>query len=244
MYVMMKKTLLLVDDDVLIRDILKSALEMDYRVLEADCYEAAVRLVAQPIDFAIIDYLLPDRDGFEVLRALRETYPALPAIMMTGHSNENVVIKAIRSTVADYIKKPLNLAYLRLRVSQILRETQGNGPLAHMQNSEESILEGVAGYIKENYMKDVTLDQLSRMACMNRFKFCRAFKKKFGKSFVSYTNKIRIDRADDLLRNTDLNIIDIAYLVGFQSVVHFGRIFKRIHGIAPREYRARRKHEP
>jgi transcriptional regulator GlxA family with amidase domain len=113
-----------------------------------------------------------------------------------------------------------------------------------MQNSEESILEGVASYIKENYMKDVTLDQLSRMACINRFKFCRAFKKKFGKSFVSYTNKLRIDKADDLLRDTDLNIIDIAYLVGFQSVVHFGRIFKRIHGIAPREYRAILKQKP
>jgi DNA-binding response OmpR family regulator len=117
------KSLLIVDDDPVIRDIIKSALEMDYCVLEADCYEEAVRLAAQPIDFAIIDYILPDRDGFEVLRALRERYPALPTVMMTGHSNENIVIRAIRSTVADYIKKPLNLAYLRLRVSQILRET-------------------------------------------------------------------------------------------------------------------------
>jgi two-component system, response regulator YesN len=241
---MMKKNLLLVDDDAIIRDILKSALEMDYSVLEADCYEEAVSLAAQPIDFAIIDYLLPDRDGFEVLRALRENHPALPAIIMTGHSNENVVIKAIRSTVADYIKKPLNLAYIRLRVSQILRETQVNGPLVNMQNSEESILEGVADYIKGNYTKNLTLDQLSRMACMNRFKFCRAFKKKFGESFVSYTNKIRIDRADDLLGNTELNIIDIAYLAGYQSVVHFGRIFKKIHGITPREYRARLKNKP
>lgn len=241
---MMKKSILLVDDDAKIRDILKSALETDYSVLEADCYEEAVRLAAHPIDFAIIDYLLPDRDGFEVLRALRESHPALPAIIMTGHSNENVVIKAIRSTVADYIKKPLNLAYIRLRVSQILRETQVNGPLVNMQNSDESMLEGVADYIKGNYAKNITLDQLSRMAGMNRFKFCRAFKKKFGESFVSYTNKIRIDSADYLLGNTELSIIDIAYLAGYQSVVHFGRIFKKIHGISPREHRARLKNKP
>lgn len=238
------KSLLIVDDDPVIRDIIKSALETDYCVLEADCYEEAVRLAEQPMDFAIIDYILPDRDGFEVLRALRERYPALPAVIMTGHSDENIVIKAIRSTVADYIKKPLNLAYLRLRVSQILRAAQGNKPLVDAQSSEESILEGVAGYIEGNYMKNITLDQLSRMACMNRFKFCRAFKKKFGRSFVSYTNKVRIERAGDLLKNTDLSIIDVAYLAGYQSVVHFGRIFKRVHGIAPREYRSRLRHRP
>jgi DNA-binding response OmpR family regulator len=103
---MNKKSLLLVDDDVTIRDVIKSGLKKDYSVLEASGYADAIELLRCPADLAIIDYVLPDRDGFEILKALREVEPALP-----GHSDENVVIQAIRKDVADYIKKPLSLAY-------------------------------------------------------------------------------------------------------------------------------------
>jgi putative two-component system response regulator len=106
---MSKKTILIVEDDTVVREVIKDALKREYNVLEASNYSEAVKLLGHSVDLAIIDYILPDSDGFEVLKAIREEKIALPAIIMTGYSNEAVVIKALRSAVADYIKKPIKL---------------------------------------------------------------------------------------------------------------------------------------
>jgi YesN/AraC family two-component response regulator len=232
-----KKNILLVDDDATIRDLIKDALKKEYNILEASGYSEAVKLFKYPIDLALIDYVLPDSDGFEVLKAIRDVKPALPAIIMTGYSNENVVIKALRTEVADYIKKPVKLAYLRRRLSEILGGKESNRNSEGVESREEFILDGIAAYVEEKYMKDLTLDKLASMACINRFKFCRDFKKRFSQTFTSYLNTIRVKNAAELLKNPNLNITEIAYFVGYKSVIHFDRVFRAVYGISPREYR-------
>jgi DNA-binding response OmpR family regulator len=76
-----RKTILIVDDDAVIRDIVKSFLIREYDILEASGYSEVINLLSQPIDLAIIDYILPDCDGFDVLKAIRKAKPALPAII-------------------------------------------------------------------------------------------------------------------------------------------------------------------
>ncbi|HXX53538.1 MAG TPA: response regulator transcription factor, partial [Thermodesulfovibrionales bacterium] len=213
--------------------------------LEASKYSEAIGHLKERIDLALIDYALPDRDGFEVLRAIREVKPSLPAIMMTAYSSENVVIKALRVGATDYIRKPLSFAYLMKRLSQILGghlEVKLNDDA---QTREEFIMEGVAAYIEDKYREDLTLDQLAAMACMNRFKFCRAFKKKLGQSFISYLSSIRVNKAEKLLReHRDLNITEIALAVGYGNVGHFGRVFRTVYGVSPTEYRRRHWGDP
>lgn len=234
---MNRKNILLVDDDAMVRDTIKDALKNEYNVLEASGYSDAIKLFRYPFDLALIDYVLPDSDGFEVLKAIREAKPALPAIIMTGYSNENIAIKAIRTEVTDYIKKPLNLAYLRQRLSEILRGKKNNRNPESVESREDFVLDGIATHIEEIYMKDLTLDKLAGIACMNRFKFCRAFKERFGQTFISYLNNIRVKNAAELLKNLNLSITEIAYFVGYRSIVHFDRVFRTMYGISPRGYR-------
>lgn len=234
---MERKTVLIVDDDENIRDVLRASLEKEYNLLEASRYSDVVRLLQHPIDLALIDYLLPDRDGFDVLRLLREVHPALPAIIMTGHSNENLVIRAIRQDVADYIKKPLDLKYLRQRLAGMFTEARDHQESEKIETREHYLLDGIASYIETNYTQDLNLEKIAKMACMSRFRFCRAFKERFGKSFVSYLNAVRIHKALELLKNHHYNIIDISYCVGFRNVGHFGRVFKTLCKVSPREYR-------
>jgi two-component system, response regulator YesN len=231
------KTLLIVDDDAQIRSLLRSSLEKHYIVLEASGYFEAIRLLKYPFDLAIIDYLLPDRDGFEVLKILREVCPTLPVIIMTGHTDENLVIKAIRQDVADYIKKPLNLKYLRKRLSEMFAEVHDPQESERVETREYYVLDGIASYIEANYMQDLNLEIIAKMACMSRFRFCRAFKERFGKSFISYLNAVRIRKASELLRNPNYNIQEISYDVGYRNPGHFNRVFKTAHKISPREYR-------
>lgn len=237
----MKKSILLVEDDPVVRDIIKSALEKEYIVLEAKDYSEVTELLHCPIDLAIIDYILPDRDGFDVLKTLRETKPALPAIIMTGYSHERVVIRALRSEVADYIKKPLKLSYLRKRLSELFGNEKGYEDYEELESKEEFILDAIVEYIEDNYSKNLTLDKLASMACMNRFKFSKVFRKRFKQTFTSYLNSIRVKNAAELLRNPGINITEIAKVVGYSSATHFERVFKAVYGMTPSQYRKKER---
>ncbi len=67
--------------------------------------------------------------------------------------------------------------------------------------------------------------------------FCRWFKKITGNTFVNYLNKARIERACQLLLNTKMAITEVCFSVGFDSLSHFNRTFKKIKHLNPREYR-------
>jgi len=233
---------LLVDDDQAVRDIIRFALQKKrYRVLEASSYSEAIEQLSTPIDIAIIDYLLPDRDGFELFKRIREISPTLPAIIMTAYSTEDVVINALRTGVTEYIKKPLSLSYLIGKVSEMVGEDETVGAQEDIKSRDEFIMDGIAIYMEEKYRERLTVDNLACMARMNRIKFGRVFKERFGKTFKSYLNSIRIKNATELLLKSNLNITEIADAVGYRSVDHFERIFKKRYGVSPRGYRKRFK---
>jgi YesN/AraC family two-component response regulator len=234
---MEKKTVLLVEDDSIIREIVRSAFEREYNILEASACSAAMKLLKDPIDIAVIDYMLPDGDGFDVLEAIRKVKPELPVIMMTAYSSEDVAIRALRAGATDYVKKPLVLTYLRRKVGDILAGAEGGDPAGTCLTREQFLLDGVAAFIDNNFSADLTREMLAEKVCMNKSKFSKAFNERFGKSLRSYLNDIRMKKAADLLRNRDLSIGEIAFSVGFGSVEHFIRVFKETYGMSPREYR-------
>jgi YesN/AraC family two-component response regulator len=233
---MLKKSLLIVEDDPSIRNVLEVAFNSRYFIFEASTYSDAMKFPSRNIHLAIIDYILPDRDGFEVMRSLREKNPGLPVIIMTGCGNEEVIIRALRKNVADYLKKPLDLKYLSCRVSEILGDEQPREDHAQHTHRENN-LDSIAKHIQHNYMEELSLDKLARMACMSRFSFCRAFRERFDQCCISYVNSIRMENAVQLLQDPHFSITEIAFSVGFRNSGHFNRVFKEAHKISPREYR-------
>jgi YesN/AraC family two-component response regulator len=233
---MRNKSLLVVDDDALIRDVLKGAFNGPYCIVEASTYSDVMKLPSQSVDLAIIDYLLPDRDGFEVMTSLRVGNPGLPVIIMTGYGNDDVIIRALRKHVDDYMKKPLDLRYLRQRVSEILGDVQGREDHALPAHKNNNLV-SIAKHIQDNYMEELSLDKLARMACMSRFSFCRAFRERFDQCCISYVNSIRMQNAVQLLQNPHVSITEIAFSVGYRNSGHFNRVFKEAYKISPREYR-------
>jgi two-component system response regulator AtoC len=115
-----KKTILLVDDDKVVRGILRNAFERKYDVLEASGCKDAIRQLAKPLDLAIVDFILPDAHGFRVLNILRAAKPKLPVIIMTAYGGEDLAIEAIRHEASDYIKKPVELPYLEKRLTDLI----------------------------------------------------------------------------------------------------------------------------
>jgi len=92
-------------------------------------------------------------------------------------------------------------------------------------------------YIQQNYMKYITLKEVSRLVGFNDSYFSFLFKKQCGKSFSEYLSEVRMNKAKELLKETNLIIAEICQRVGYSDLKHFTKNFKKLTGLTPNEYR-------
>ena len=92
-------------------------------------------------------------------------------------------------------------------------------------------------YLEEFHTQDITLEQISNEVNLSRFYFSRLFRKTTGMNFNAYLNRLRADKAEELIRNTGKPIIEIAYETGFLSIRTFNRSFKALKGFTPHSLR-------
>lgn len=114
----------------------------------------------------------------------------------------------------------------------------GNQVFFQQENAESPVIKRAREYIHEHQTEDLSLGQVAKAVNTSTFYFCKIFKKYTGISFTDYLSRVRIEKAKNLLLNPNLRVSEIAYEVGFQSLTHFNRVFKRILGQSPTEYRA------
>ena len=100
-----------------------------------------------------------------------------------------------------------------------------------------SIIEQAKRYIKENFSKDISLDDVSRMVNISPYYFSKIFKEEAGVNFIEYLTNIRIDKAKDLLNNTDYSMKEICTMCGYSDPNYFSRSFKKNVGVTPTEYK-------
>lgn len=91
----------------------------------------------------------------------------------------------------------------------------------------------VFNYIEKNYTEKIPVEDLCSMTGLSSFYFCRLFKKVTGKTTHEYINTFRINKAENLLKNTGMNITEIAMATGFNDINYFSRMFKKYKKIAP-----------
>jgi AraC-like DNA-binding protein len=99
----------------------------------------------------------------------------------------------------------------------------------------------VYNHIRENYSKNISLEKISRVAHLSPYAFSRYFKKNCGAGFIEYLNRVRLNKACYLLRETEYQVHKIAAECGFSSISNFNKQFLRTEGLSPRDYRAQFK---
>jgi len=105
------------------------------------------------------------------------------------------------------------------------------------QNSEPPFIARAKQFINDNQGEELSLNQVAKAVNMSSFYFCKKFKKITGINFTEYITRVRIEKSRNLLLNPNLRVSEIAYEVGFQSLTHFNRMFKRVLGSSPTDYR-------
>jgi AraC-like DNA-binding protein len=112
-----------------------------------------------------------------------------------------------------------------------------NQVIIRQENAEPPVITKAKKYIEEHQTEDISLGEVAKAVNTSSFYFCKMFKKVIGINFTDFLTRLRLERAKNLLLNPNLRISEIAFEVGFQSLTHFNRVFKRILGQSPTNYR-------
>jgi len=232
----MRDKILLVDDDEDFRREFRYALE-EYEVIEASSGQEALQLLKRPneIDLVILDVMMPDLSGTEVLRQIRSLAPQLSIVILTGYGSKEVAVEALKGHADDYIEKPFDIEKTKEIIESILARKRYDSDIN--SNDIKSKIERVKYFVERNFHKKVSLEDAAVAVCLSPKYLSRVFKQNAGMGFSRYKLTLKIKKAKELLKKTGSNIEQISDRLGYQNVESFIRIFKKLTGLLPTEYR-------
>jgi AraC-like DNA-binding protein len=143
----------------------------------------------------------------------------------------------LSSTVVTRAK--LNAILRLLTVFADLLAVRSNQLTVCQANSEHPVVTKAKQYIEQQHAEEISLGQVAQAVHVSPFHLCKLFRKTAGVTFTEFVSRVRTEKAKSLLLNPQLRISEIVYDVGFQSLSHFNRIFKKLVGESPTRYRER-----
>ena len=117
-----RPTILVVDDEEIIRDLCRRTLD-NYRILEAPDGVAALQMLEQtPVDLMLVDVMMPVMNGLDLLKQVKDHDPDQLVIVMTGYADKEIVLRALKADADDFIQKPINLLQLKSTIQKALEK--------------------------------------------------------------------------------------------------------------------------
>lgn len=240
--------ILIVDDERWIRKGLIKMIENQHdkvkTILEADGMEMAWDIVGKEHpDIVISDVKFPVGNGCILCEKIYNKYPRIKIIMLSGYDDFTYVKRALKYKAADYLLKPVDKLVLNETISNVIEEMSVCGRKKTEKLYEDSslnskeIVERIKKEIRDCWWKKISLSMLANKYHMNASYLSDAFAKYAGVSLVNYQMNIRIEKAKSFLIMTDKSILEISEAVGYEDSGYFIRVFKKITGKTPKQYR-------
>ncbi len=250
-----KPVVLIVEDNDELRSFLADNLSDAYTVLVAsNGVEAFSLLEEKNADIVISDIMMPDMDGIELCRAIRsnESISHVPVILLSAKTDTETKIEGLSIGADAYVEKPFSVEQLRAQTNSILdsrrrlRENFIKSPLdyyskPHKEDIHEAenaeFVKKLNELILENLTNpDFNIDGLARMFCMSRSNFHKRVKGVTGKTPNDYIRIVRLSKSAELLASGRYQIVEVCYMVGFNTPSYFSKCFAEHFGKLPKDY--------
>lgn len=248
---------LVVDDEPIERMMLAKMLQKlegdSCQIFEAKNGREALEVFErEKIQIVVLDIEMPGINGLEAARIMREQREECAIIFVTAFDEFSYAKQAISVRAIDYILKPYEskeIVYAVEEAKRIIDKYFSDPQAAEEEDNlitEENIgdirlslaRETIENYIKAHYMEDISMHDLAHVMNYSDAHFCKLFKQCFKVNFTAYLTEYRINIAKKMLEDPRLNIKDIGSASGYTDSNYFARVFKRIAGCTPSEYRA------
>lgn len=241
-------SLLIVEDNADLRQYLISLLEGRYRLeIAVDGQEGVDKAIEIVPDLIVSDVMMPRKDGYALCQELKndERTSHIPIVLLTARADDDSRISGLERGADAYLAKPFNRQELQIRLAKLweLRQQlqKKYGALENLppvKNLDDEFIAQVRQTVEDNIDdEDFGIEELSRAVGMSRSQLHRKLKALTGLSTSHFVRSIRVHRAKTLLINTDLNISQVAYEVGFRDPKYFNRSFNEVFGHSPKEVR-------
>lgn len=247
-------SLLIVDDDSELRNYLKEKFSPQFVIEEADNGVEALKLIqVKHPDIIISDVIMPQMDGLGLLRQLKGNAQTshIPVILLSSRNDIADRMTAWDKGADAYLSKPFhldelyalvdNLIFNRLRIKGKYSGTQDTAQLIEapqIKGNDQTLIERILKVTREHVDdSDFNVENLSSEVGISRAHLHRKMKELMGLTPVDFIRNVRLRRACQLLKNTDIEVTQVAYTLGYGSQSHFSTTFKRFTGYTPTEYR-------
>jgi signal transduction histidine kinase/DNA-binding response OmpR family regulator len=248
--------ILLVEDSADMRAYIRSALEPDYRVLEAKDGREGMRKAREIIpDLIISDIMMPEMDGYELCGVLKNDVKTshIPIIMLTAKASEENILQGLETGADDYITKPFNTRILSARIknlieirSQLQKNINREMTLQPVKTSVSKIdrefLQEIHQVINKNLSdEEFNVEQLCKKLYMGRTTLYRKVLALTGETPTDFIRSYRLKRGAELLKQNFGTVLEVAFEVGFSNSSYFAKCFKEKFHQLPSEYQAAHK---
>jgi len=223
-------------------------------------------VMEQP-DIAFVDIQMPLMDGLGAIEKAKEKSPATRWFLVTGHSKFEYAKKAISLGITDYLLKPVGVSdisnvmkkvnrlksndhlvkkYLKAITDVDFDVTSSQSIASKIQtitdigNNPEfqaDIVSKAKAYIQSNYCKDIGVDSIADILGITPNYLSRLFREQTGVRLKDHITQLRIEKAKSLINTPGYSIKKVAEEVGYYSARHFSKVFFKVTGKTPSEFR-------
>ncbi|MEC3907029.1 two-component regulator propeller domain-containing protein [Tamlana sp. 2201CG12-4] len=246
-----KFTILIVEDDPSLRPFIKDFLNKQYNVVEAENGRIGMEMALKHLpDLIISDIVMPEMVGTELCKNIKENIKIshIPVILLTSRSSLDYKIEGFESGADDYISKPFNLKEFSLRVNNILESTKRikqkflstnyfKPADITISSLDEHLLKKAFNIVEDN----ISNDQFNIAMFCSELGVSRTMLFTKIRAWTNFTpnefiHEIRMKCATQLLEESNANISQIGYKVGFKDPKYFSKCFKKRYGKTPRQF--------
>ena len=247
-----KKRILLVEDNEDMRDYIRMCLSNNFYVIGSPSVDLALELLKnEAFDLIITDIMMPGIDGLQFCAMVKNDIKTshIPIIILTAKGDYETKMEGYKNLADAYMTKPFKDEELRLRIDTILkhmdnvrlafqRELYLNPKDLDIQSSDKDFLTKLMEVIENEIENEsFSIDDLERKMNMSHSSLFRKVKAITGMSAKELLQDVRLKRACQLLKETNLTITEVAFKAGFSNIAYFCMVFRKKYGVSPNNYR-------
>jgi AraC-like DNA-binding protein len=184
---------------------------------------------------------IPDARGLAAVTEVTDRHSRVPIVLLTEREAKARATSAFRRYVWDYLVKPVSVKHLCNCLVQMEKSANQASQVPNVNSvmlAPANTLAPAVSYITTNYPEKLCQATAAKLCDLSPFQFSRVFKKEHGVTFRDFVVQVRISRAAELMKQSRVSVTEAAFVVGFNDLSHFARMFRRQLGVCPSHYRS------